>query len=93
VVERAGRRNTTLSAGLELAWAQGIGEEYVRSHGGDSDRIAASDAPWRRKAPSEAQIRQLRKLGLEVPATRGEASDALTAAYGARDMGKLVKAS
>lgn len=85
-----GEEPRVISAGQPLEWAQGIGEEYARAHGGV---IARADAGWRSRPPSEQQIVQLHRLRLPVPATRGEASDALSAAYASKTMARLAKAS
>jgi superfamily II DNA or RNA helicase len=79
-----------ISQDLTLEWAQGVGEEYARAHGGV---IARADAKWRAKQPSPGQLSTLRKLRLPVPVTSGEASDAISAAIAGKTMAKLAIAN
>jgi ATP-dependent helicase IRC3 len=88
VVESTRGQTKTISAGLTLDWAQGVGEEYARANGGV---IAKADAAWRKRPVTSEQEARLTKMRLPVPATRGEASDALSAAWAARTMTRLVK--
>jgi superfamily II DNA or RNA helicase len=87
VVESANKTTRTISSGLTLNWAQGVGEEYARANGGS---IARSDAAWRKNPVTDSQKVHLKKLGLPIPATRGEASDAMSAAWNARTISKLA---
>jgi superfamily II DNA or RNA helicase len=89
VVEDARKSTRVISEGLALNWAQGVGEEYARAHGG---AIARSDASWRTQPVTDAQRSALLKQGLPAPKTKGEASDALSAAYSARTMRRLAGA-
>lgn len=81
VEQRRGESPTTVSRNLTLEWAQGVGEEYARGRGG---RIARADAGWRARPVSAKQRAALTRMRLPVPATSGEASDAMTAALAAR---------
>lgn len=90
VVEKSRDTTNTVSRDLTLEWAQGVGEEYARARGGV---IARADAGWRARPVSVKQEAILRRMRLPVPATSGEASDAITAAYAAKDMARLRRAS
>jgi superfamily II DNA or RNA helicase len=85
-----GGETRTISESQPLEWAQGIGEEYARAHGGV---IARADAKWRTREVTDEQVTRLKKLRLPIPPTRGEASDALSAAYAGRTMARLAKAA
>lgn len=90
VVEASRAKTQIISEGLALNWAQSVGEEYARAHGGP---ISRSNANWRKQPVSDRQKKELAKLGIPTPNTSGEASDALSTAYAARTMRKLVEAS
>jgi superfamily II DNA or RNA helicase len=62
-----------LARGLDLGYAQGAAEETVRKHGSRS--LADSKAAWRDELVSPKQHSALRRLGLAIPGTKGEASD------------------
>jgi superfamily II DNA or RNA helicase len=80
------------AATLTLDWARGVGEEIarteVRADGGDLSR---SDAAWRKRRASDAQLAQLERARIEIPKglTRGAASDLLTAKYAGRDIARI----
>jgi superfamily II DNA or RNA helicase len=88
VVQDSRGQTKLISQDLTLDWAQGVGEEYARANGG---AIARADAGWRGKAVTPQQQQILTKLRIRVPATRGEASDAISAAYAGKAMAKLAK--
>lgn len=70
-------KKEALGGDLELTWAQGVAEDYVRSVGATwLDPMAR----WRNASPSAAQTRLLRRLGVPIPegCTRGQASDLIT---------------
>lgn len=71
---------TLLVEGVPLEMAQGVGEDYVRASGAMA--LARSDAPWRDRAPSPAQVGLAKKLRITVPdgATMGQVSDLIDAA-------------
>jgi hypothetical protein len=74
---------------LTLDWARGVGEEVARAQGGVLSR---SDAQWRSKPPSEAQIGALERMGYEdklTALTRGAAADLMTAHFAAKTIRKL----
>lgn len=77
---------------LTLDWARGVGEEVARAHGGILSR---SDAAWRGKPPSEAQLGALERMGYGdrlKGITRGAAADLMTTHYALKDVRKLRKA-
>ncbi|MDP9356705.1 MAG: DEAD/DEAH box helicase, partial [Chloroflexota bacterium] len=69
-----------LSAGLTLGYAQGFAEDYARRLGAHA--LVSRGAPWRTAPPTDKQLYRLKLLGvpLKTIRTRGEASDAITAA-------------
>ncbi len=69
-----------LSTGLTLGYAQGFAEDYARRLGAHA--LVSRDAPWRGAPPTDKQLYRLKLLGvpLKTIRTRGEASDAITAA-------------
>ncbi len=74
----------TVAAGLSLEWAQGTGEDVVRSRGGTM--LAKADAPWRARPASEKQLHALRRMRIRVAPglTAGAASDLISARMGQR---------
>lgn len=88
VVESLRGKFTDIADGLDLSMAQGVGEEHARAAG----VIAMADAGWRQRPVSENQADALKKMRLPIPATRGEANDALTAASASNIMPKLLLA-
>jgi superfamily II DNA or RNA helicase len=78
---------------LTLDWARGVGEEVARAQGGV---LAKSNAGWRGRPPSEAQIGALTRMGYGGKLsgiTRGGAADLMTAHYAGKDIRKLRKAA
>jgi hypothetical protein len=67
-----------LARGLDLGYAQGAAEETIRKHG--NRLLADSKAAWREDKVTPGQRGYLKKLGLDVPPTKGEAADAITEA-------------
>jgi superfamily II DNA or RNA helicase len=68
---------TVVADGLSLEYAQGVGEEQARNHGGVLSRL---DAPWRDREPTSGQLATLRRRRLPKAQTRGEASDLIAVA-------------
>lgn len=81
----------TIAAGLEIGYATGAAEDYVRRL--DTEILAARDAGWRSGLASDKQISALQKWGVKLtvddygrafapdasqPLTKGQASDLLT---------------
>jgi superfamily II DNA or RNA helicase len=88
-------RGLVLESGkpLTLDWARGVGEEVARAQGG---ALSRSDAGWRDKPPSPAQLGALERMGYgdRLPGiTRGGAADLMTTHYATKDIRKLRKAS
>ena len=83
VVDRPRDAAPTLVAGdLSLLWAQGVGEDVVRSKGTGATILARSDAPWRKRPASDKQLDCLRRMRIGVDPdelTAGEASDIISA--------------
>jgi hypothetical protein len=75
---------------VDLGYAQGIAEDYVRATG--ARRLADPRAAWRRAPMSPAQASSLQRLGVPVPAdaTKGEASDLIALADGIRRLDRLT---
>ncbi len=61
---------------LDIGFAEGVAEDYVREHGLTWNQ---RDASWRQLPASDRQKQFLENRGLAVPATRGEADDAISA--------------
>lgn len=71
---------------LDIGYAQGLAEEYLREKlGWKAQNFASREAPWRKLPPTNKQVELLLKLGLYVPGmTRGDASDTLERFFAAR---------
>ena len=80
-----------LAGSVDLGYAQGIAEDYVRHSG--AVKLADSRAHWRRGEMSDAQAAMLRRLGVTAPeqASKGEASDLIALAQGARRLDALTR--
>ena len=79
LVQRNDRK--VLAEGLDLGYAQGVGEDHARRLG--TDVLLDRGAAWRQREPSEKQLKVLVRRGLPVypDMNRGEASDLLSAAF------------
>jgi hypothetical protein len=79
-----GRVVEQLAPPLPLPYAQGVAEDWARTH--DAHRLAAPNAAWRGKPATQRQITRLNSLGIAPPVgmTRGQASDLITTAFAAR---------
>lgn len=77
---KAGNRKDVLVRGVDLTGAQGVGEDYVRSHDHRGAAIMAN-AGWRSRKPTPRQRDAAKKWRLEVDKswTAGDLSDALDA--------------
>jgi hypothetical protein len=84
-------RHEILARDVDLAYAHGIAEDHIRNIG--AHRLADPQAAWRRKPITDAQTQTLRHLGIPVPdeATKGEASDLIALAEGARRLQTLIR--
>ncbi len=65
-------------------------EHTIRHHG--NRLLADSQAPWRDDPVTNGQRRYLHRLGLPIPATRGEAADAITEAVMAETLRRVETA-
>jgi hypothetical protein len=80
-----------VAVGLELGYAQGAGEDYVRTL--DTEILARRDASWRGNSASEKQIQALLRWHVKLvvdedgraflpdgtgPLTKGQASDLMS---------------
>lgn len=77
---------------LDITWAQGTAEDWIREHKKVS--LADRQAAWRSRPATEAQLRKLDELGVPYSRliTAGEASDLLTVKFAVRDL-ELIRAS
>lgn len=85
------KRARPVQRNLDLGYAQGVAEEVVRHR----KAIGLNDkkAGWRRKKPSDGQLGMLRRLGVTaMPATAGDASDAITLAKAEARLRRFDKA-
>ena len=75
VLRRRGREDEELSAPIDLGYAQGVAEDYVRQN--RREGYASRDAAWRSRPATEKTLALMRELGLEAGPgmTQGEASD------------------
>jgi hypothetical protein len=89
VLRLDGDRIERLAVDVELGYAHGIAEDYVRQSG--AIRLADPSARWRRAPMNDAQASLLRRLGITPPdrASKGEASDLITLARGAALLDRL----
>jgi ATP-dependent helicase IRC3 len=81
-VEVAGKNQPrrVIASDLDLGYAQGTAEDYVRGLG--VSWLVKRDAPWRLQPASEKQLEALRRwrVAVQPGLTKGEASDLLTKA-------------
>lgn len=75
VLRRRGREDEELSGAIDLGYAQGVAEDYVRQN--RREGYASRDAAWRSRPATEKTLALMRGLGLEARRglTQGEASD------------------
>jgi hypothetical protein len=80
-----------LAVDVDLGYAHGIAEDYVRQTG--ALRLADTSARWRRAPMNDAQASLLRRLGITAPdaASKGQASDLITLARGAALLDRLTR--
>jgi superfamily II DNA or RNA helicase len=91
VLRLQGGKHDQLASGVDLGYAHGIAEDFVRAAGAQA--LAAPHARWRTSPMNEAQANLLRRLGITAPegATKGEASDLITIARAAQLLDRLVE--
>ena len=89
VLRLQGSKHDQLASGVDLGYAHGIAEDYVRAAGAQA--LAAPYARWRANPMNGAQANLLRRLGITAPegATKGEASDLITIARAAQLLDRL----
>jgi ATP-dependent helicase IRC3 len=80
-----------LAVDVDLAYAHGIAQDYVRHTG--ATQLADASARWRQAPMNDAQAALLRRLGITPPpgATKGQASDLITVARGAALLDRLAR--
>lgn len=84
VVKQArGKEDAVLATDLSLGYAQGVAEDWARR---EAPALSDPNAKWRHSAPSEKQIAAAQRMRIPEPEnmTRGELSDAMTAAIARR---------
>jgi superfamily II DNA/RNA helicase len=91
VLTLQGSKHDQLASGVDLGYAHGIAEDYVRAAGAEA--LAAPYARWRTNPMNGAQANLLRRLGITAPegATKGEASDLITIARAAKLLDLLAE--
>jgi superfamily II DNA or RNA helicase len=80
-----------LAVDVELAYAHGIAEDYVRQTGAVG--LADASARWRHAPMNDAQAGLLRRLGITPPdgASKGQASDLITVARAGALLDRLAR--
>lgn len=78
--------HTALGVDLDIGYAMGVAEEYVRAQAEESLRLIDKTARWRTDSPSEKQTKLLGDLGIPITETmtKGEASNLIGAALAKR---------
>jgi ATP-dependent helicase IRC3 len=87
VVQEAGtRQRRVLAHGLDLGYAHGVAEDFIRRLG--AAHLVNPDARWRTQAISDKQRALLERLGIPYDAdlTRGAASDLISAEFAKREL-------
>ena len=89
VLRLQGSKHDQLASGVDLGYAHGVAEDYVRAAGAQA--LAAPYARWRANPMNGAQANLLRRLGITAPegATKGEASDLITIARASQLLDRL----
>jgi superfamily II DNA or RNA helicase len=80
------RQRQVLAHGLDLGYAHGVAEDFIRRLG--AAHLVAPDAPWRTDAISNKQRALLNRLGIPYDAdlNRGAASDLISAELAKRQL-------
>jgi hypothetical protein len=89
-----GKKQTLAQSGLDLGYAQGVAEDYVRRH--TPRHFASKDAGWRQDSATDRQIELLRQFGIPHnpdSISRGEASALIDLEMARRDAEKLKPAT
>lgn len=90
VLRLQGGKHEQLASGVDLGYAHGISQDYVRAAGAQA--LAAPNARWRANPMNGAQANLLRRLGITAPegTTKGDASDLITVAKAAQLLDRLA---
>lgn len=80
--ERGKRQVHELGADLDIGYAMGVAEEYLREQASEAMTLVDKTARWRKDTPSEKQLNLMGDLGIPVEAgmTKGQASELIGAA-------------
>jgi len=91
VVRLDRERIERIAVDVDLAYAHGIAQDYVRHTG--ATQLTNASARWRQAPMNDAQAKLLRRLGVTPPegATKGQASDLITVAHGAALLDRLAR--
>jgi superfamily II DNA or RNA helicase len=86
VQERSTNRRRELAHGLDLGYAHGVAEDFIRRLG--AGHLVSPDAPWRTATISDKQRALLDRLGIphDADLTRGAASDLISAELATRQL-------
>src|SRR5207302_9708454 len=86
VQEQGAPERQVLGQGLDLGYAHGVAEDFIRCLG--AAHLVNPDARWRKHRMSDKQRALLERLGLDYRAdlSRGEASDLISAALAEREL-------
>lgn len=77
---------------LDIGYAQGVAEDFLRRKGAAAKSFASKDASWREKEPTEKQIELLCRLGrYREGITRGEASDELEMFFARKEARRVAR--
>jgi superfamily II DNA or RNA helicase len=84
--ERGSHQREVLGQGLDLGYAHGVAEDFIRRLG--AAHLVDSNARWRGQGISDKQRALLARLGIDCDRqlSRGEASDLISAALAKREL-------
>jgi len=90
VVHRAGGKARIISDPLDLGYAQGFAEDWLRKQGNKKKALASKEAAWRDKAPTDEQLRLLKQLRIyRKGMKRGDAADAIERFFASREAKRM----
>jgi ATP-dependent helicase IRC3 len=86
VQERSTHERQVLAQGLDLGYAHGVAEDFIRRRG--ATHLVDPNARWREQGISDKQRALLGRLGIPIDPdlSRGEASDLISAALAKREL-------
>jgi len=86
VQERSTRERQIIGHGLDLGYAHGVAEDFIRRRG--AAHLVDTSARWRGQTASDKQKLLLTRLGIryDPELSRGEASDLISAALAKREL-------